>query len=141
MSCLTTTFATVNAVKADFAPRGADRVVAAAVLAIESGLAVIGTALFVVAALSTNSGGAGMLLGLALLAGLAAAGLFFLARGLWQGRRWAVSPSITWQVLQGVVAAASISSARPLLGVIALAIAAIGLVALILVARSAASRG
>jgi len=82
----------------------------------------------------------GLSFALAAVAALAAVGLGLLTRGVWRARRWAVTPSITWQVLQGFVAAYVISIGGVVPGAVALALAVVGLVALALVSRTYASR-
>lgn len=138
MCCLTSRFATVNAVTADFAPRRAANGVAAVVLAIESGFAALSAVLYVVFALVKDTTGPPPL-ALAAVAAIAAVGLGLLARGLWQARRWAVSPSITWQVLQGFVGAYAISTGAVVEGSAALALAVVGVAALAVIARTDAS--
>ena len=140
MSWLTNGFATVNAVTADFAPRSPAHVVAAAVLGIEAGTMALAAVLYVTFGIIGDTGSAGLSFGIAAIAALAALGLGALARGLSRARRWAVTPSITWQVLQGFVAAYVISIGDVAPGAVALALAIVGLVALALVSRTYASR-
>jgi hypothetical protein len=135
VSCLTTTFDTVNAVTADFAPRTPAHIAAAALLGAEAIVVGLAAALYVVFAVVGDSESVAVSIGIAVVMALAAFGLGFLARGLWRARRWAVSPAITWQVLQGFVAAYAISIGSIGLGAAALALAVFALVALVLIAR------
>lgn len=74
---------------------------------------------------------AGFAAGFALLVG---AGLGFAAVGLWRGRRWARSPVMTWQLLQGAVAVSQLGSGSAVgaAAVGALAVAAVAAVLLVL---------
>ncbi len=141
MCCLTIVLATVNAVTARFAPRRTARILASAVLGLESAATALAALSYIAMGIVGDAGGRGVSFGLAVVFGLAAVGLGLLARGLWRARRWAVSPAITWQVLQGFVGAFAISagSGNIVFGAAAVALAATGLVALALISRSAAS--
>ena len=83
----------------------------------------------------------GLSLGLAAIAGLAAGALGALARGVWNARRWATSPALTWQVLQGFVGAYAIYTGDAAVGAAASALAISGGVALVLVTRGQSSAG
>jgi len=122
-------------VTADFAPRTAPRVAATAVVGLEAAVLAIAAVLYAVFAIVGDAESRGLSLGLAALAALAAVGLGFLARGLWHARRWAVSPSITWQVLQGFVGAFAIGADAVVAGVIAVVLAIVGAGALFMLAR------
>ncbi|MCR6712714.1 MAG: hypothetical protein NVV57_08465 [Demequina sp.] len=124
-----------------FAPRSAARTVAAAVVAVECGVIALGALAYVALGIVGDDSGTQASLALAGVGALAAAGLFVLARGLWHARRWAVSPSITWQLLQGFVGAYLITAGQPAYGAAALGVAVIGLVALMALARGAGSAG
>ena len=139
MSCLTSAFATVNAVTGDFAPRGGARILAAFVLGAEG--AVLGLAALAYSALGVvgDADGRELSFGVAALTALAAVGLLLLARGLWNARRWATSPALTWQVLQGFVAAYAISVGSAVPGAVAIALAVVGAVSIVLVSREQAS--
>lgn len=130
-----------NAVPGQFAPRSAARTVAAAVVAVECGVIALGALAYVALGVVGDDSGTQASLALAVVGGLATAGLFLVARGLWHARRWAVSPSITWQLLQGLVGAYLITAGQPAYGAAALGVAIIGLVALMLLARGAGSAG
>ena len=131
--------ASLNAVNVRFAPRSPARVVAVAVVGIEAAFVALAAVLYVVFAIVGDSDARGLSLGVAALAALAAIGLGLLARGLAQARRWAVSPSITWQVLQGFVGAFAVSVGTVVPGIASIALAVIGCVSLVLLARADAS--
>lgn len=135
MSCLTGLFGRFNAVTADFAPRPRAASAAAMVVALETALFGLAAVLYVVLGIAGDDAGAASF-ALAGMAALACAALVALTRGLWHGRRWAVSPAITWQVLQGFVGAYFLTASQPLVGTVALVSAAVALVALVLVARA-----
>ena len=141
MCCLTIVFDSVNAVTVRFAPRPIASIVAAAVLGLECAAVVVAALAYIAIGIVGDAAGRGFSFGLSAVAAIAAVGLGFLARGLWQARRWAVSPAITWQVLQGFVGAYVISAGagNVAFGVVALALAVVALVALVALSRSAAS--
>ena len=101
----------------------------------------LATVLYVTFGIVGDGGSAGLSFAIAAIAALAAVGLGFLARGLWRARRWAVSPSITWQVLQGFVGAFAVSVGAVAPGIAAVALAVVGVVALVILARADASAG
>ena len=136
MSCLTVEFATFNAVTGYFAPA---RVVAALVVGAEAAVLGIGGALYLALGVVGEDGSRELSLGFAALAAASAVGLGLLARGLWRARRWALSPSITWQVLQGFVGAYALSSGSPIVGAVALVLAILGIVPLVVIARMAST--
>ena len=125
----------------DFAPSRSTLVVATTVLALECAVLILGAVLYVALGLVGDTGVAQTWFGIAAMLGLAATGLGFLTRGLWRARRWALSPSITWQVLQGLVGAYLLSAGSWLIGGAVLALALIGLVPLLAIARYNASAG
>ena len=133
MSCLTVAFDTFNAVTRYFAPA---RIAAAIVLGVEAAVLGVGGALYLALGVVGEAGERELSLGMAVLAAVAAVGLGFLSRGLAQARRWALSPSITWQVLQGFVGAYALTAGSPVIGGIALGLALVGIVPLVLIARS-----
>jgi len=136
VSCLTSRFDTVNAVAPEIASRTPALVVAAVVLGAEAGTVALVAVLYVIFAIVGDANSTAMSVGIAVVAALAAVGLGVLCRGLWHARRWAVSPAITWQVLQGFVAAYGISIGSVVPGTLALALAVVALVPLVLIARA-----
>ena len=139
MSCLTSAFATVNAVTGDFAPRGGARILAALVLGAEGAVLGLAALAYGVLGVVGDADTRDLSFGVAALTALASIGLLFLARGLWSARRWATSPAITWQVLQGLVGAYAISTPGAVPGAVALGLAVVGAVSLVLVSREEAS--
>lgn len=122
----------------EFAPRGAAGFVAATVVAVEATALALAAIAYVALGLAGDDAGRAFSLALGAIAGFASAGLFLLARGLWQARRWAVSPAITWQVLQGF--AGAVVPAHLEVTLVAVPLAVVGLIALILVARASAGK-
>ena len=139
MSCLTSAFDTVNAVTGRFAPVGGARTAAALTLGVEGVLIGLAALAYVALGAVGDAESRALSFGVAGLAAVAAFGLLALARGLWRARRWATSPAITWQVLQGFVGAYALSAGGRVLGGVALALAVVGVVALVLVSRQEAS--
>lgn len=138
MSCLTGLFGRFNAVTADFAPRGPWWTTASVVLWVEAAAALLAALLYATLAIVGDSTDRGLSAGIGALAFLSALGLGFLARGLWRARRWALSPSITWQVLQGFVGAYAIGAGGVAGGTAAVGLAVVAFVALVLAARGEA---
>ena len=130
-----------NAVTGQFAPRTPAGTVAATVVGIEGVVVALGAVAYVALGFVGDAGGTQFAFMLAAVAALAAAGLFFLAKGLWGARRWAGTPAITWQLLQGLVGAQLLSDGQVAFGAIALGVAVVGLAALLLLARGSGSRG
>ena len=95
----------------------------------------IGAILYVALGVIGDGSARELSLALAVMAAAAGVGLGYLARGLWGARRWAVSPSLTWQVLQGFVGVYAIGAGYAVLGVIAVALAVLGAVGLVVVAK------
>jgi hypothetical protein len=120
-------------VQGDFAPRSSAGTVAAIVVGVEAVALAVAAIAYVALGLAGDDAGRAFTFALAAMAALAAAVLFLLARGLWLARRWAVSPAITWQVLQGFAGAVVPSHLEVTLVAVPLAI--IGLVALVVVLR------
>ena len=139
MSWLTAAFATVNDVAPQNAPRSAPRVIAAIVLAFEASALAVATLAYVTLAIVDDGDSREFLVGIAILSALSAVGLGLASRGLARGRRWAVGPSLTWQVLQGFVGAWALSNGSPGLGLGLLVPAVIGGIALVLTARGSAA--
>jgi len=135
VSCLTIRFATFNAVTTNFAPAEAARTSAAIVVGVEAALLALGAILYVALGVVGTGSARELSLALAVMAAAGGVGLGCLARGLWRARRWAVSPALTWQVLQGFAGAYAIGAGYAVLGVVAVALAVAGAVALIVVAR------
>jgi hypothetical protein len=109
--------------------------VASVVLWAEAAIGALGAVLWVALALVGYVGGRDDALALGVLAAVASAGLAALALGIARGRRWATSPAITWQVLQGFVGFYLLTNSYVAYGVVALALAVAGAVALVLVIR------
>lgn len=119
-----------------FAPA---RPAAAIVLGVEAAVLAFGGAAYLALGIVGEAGARPLSLGMAALAALCAVGLGLLAKGLAGARRWALSPSITWQVLQGFVGAYALTAGSPVIGAIALGLALLGIVPLALLARSASA--
>ncbi|HEY0215688.1 MAG TPA: hypothetical protein VGC57_04790 [Cellulomonas sp.] len=79
-------------------------VVTVGVLVLLEAVLLVGLAVVMVVALVRGSDMPGPVVFLVLLAAGAALLLAAAARGLWQGRRWARSPVMTWQILLVVLA-------------------------------------
>ena len=141
MSCLTSAFATVNAVNGTFAPAPAVRRLAALAVGAESALLGLAAILYIVLAAVDDGDARGLSLGLAGLCAACAIGLGFLATSLLHARRWAVSPALTWQVLQGFAGAYAVTVGYAVLGWVALALAAAAGISLALIARAFNGRG
>jgi hypothetical protein len=125
-------------VTADFAPEFARRV-AAVVVGAEAACLTAGALLYVTFGIVGDEQDRTMSFAIGAFAALAALGLAALARGVWNSRRWALSPSITWQVLQGFVGAYAISDGSVLLGAVAVALAIAGFGALVSIARASST--
>lgn len=123
------------------APRGAAGTVAAAVLGIECAIIALAAIAYVPLGLVDDADDAQISFALAAIGALAAAGLGLLTWGLWHARRWAVSPSITWQILQGFVGAYLVSQGEWIYGAAAVALAIVAFVALAVIARGRQSTG
>lgn len=96
----------------------------------------LGGTLYLVLGVVGDDGSRQLSLGMAALAAASAVGLGLLARGIARARRWALSPSITWQVLQGFVGGYALTSGSPWLGAVALGLAIVGFAPLVMLARS-----
>lgn len=136
MSWLTTAFATVNAVAVLRAPNSARRITAMVALAVEASALALATLAYVTLAIIGDAEHRASLLGLAALSALSALGLGAATRGVARSKRWALGPSITWQVLQGFVGAYVLSTGNVLLGLSLLVLAVPAGLALIAIARS-----
>ena len=100
-------------------------------------IALVGTA--VVYAFHAGGAEVPMLsVGIAAFCALSGAGLGLVAVGLWRGRRWAVAPALTWQVLQ-IFAGFSLMSSLPWLGAPMIPVAVATLVAVSALRREAQS--
>lgn len=99
----------------------------------------IGGAFYLALGVVGEAGARDLSLGMALLAAVSAVGLCLLSRGIARARRWALSPSITWQVLQGFVGAYALTAGSPVIGAVALGLALAGIVPLAILARSASA--
>jgi hypothetical protein len=141
VSCLTNVFATLNAVNGDFAPARSTTVVASLAVGAEAALLGLAAILYAVLWAVGEGESRSLSLGLAGVCAAAAATLGFLARAMWHARRWAVSPLITWQVLQGFAGAYAISVGEVAIGVVALGLGVVAAAALALAVRSAPSPG
>ena len=139
MSWLTTAFATVNDVAVLSAPGSAPRVIAAGVLFFEASALAVATLAYVTLAVVDDGESREFLIGIAVLSVLGALALGFAGRGLAKSQRWAIAPSLTWQVLQGFVGAWVLSTGPWGLALGLLVPAAIGAVALVLTARATAA--
>jgi len=125
----------------EFAPAPAKRAAAAIAVGAESAVIALGAALYLVLGLVGEGDSQTLSLALAGLCALSAVALALLAKALWNARRWATSPSITWQVLQGLAGAYAISAGEVVVGIVALALALIAGAALAFVVRAETSAG
>jgi hypothetical protein len=141
VSCLTNVFATVNAVTGQFAPVRSARVVGGLTVGVEVALLAVAAILYTALWAVGEGPARDLSLGLAVVCAGAAIGLGLLSRALWQARRWAVSPALTWQVLQGLAGAYALANGEVIVGAVALGLALVGAVAIGLVARAVASTG
>jgi hypothetical protein len=109
------------------------RRLAAGLVLVEAGAALVGAGIYLVELLTATATVLRNVLMLVILFGLIGLGLLLVGRGLLGGRRWARSPAVTWQVLLLAVAW-YVQSAGHLLAGLAVAVLAV-------VAAVAAVRG
>jgi hypothetical protein len=85
-------------------------------VALEAGLLLGVTVFYAARLLGQGAAEAGAATATSLLSALVGAFLLLCARGLWQGRRWARAPVVTWQLLQLTVALPAATGPRWWLG-------------------------
>jgi hypothetical protein len=113
--------------------------VAAIVLWIEAACAAAAAVFWVAYFFAADASGQSFVVAPTAFAVLVAAGLGAVAVGLQKARRWATSPALTWQVLQGLFGAVMAGNGYPWFGLAMLALAIAGAAALFVLARAQSS--
>jgi hypothetical protein len=105
------------------------RRVAAGLVLVEAGAALVGAGIYLVELLTATATVRRNVAMLVVLLGLLGIGLLLVARGVLSGRRWARSPAVTWQVLLLAVAWYVVSAGHLLAGVVLAVVAVVAAVA------------
>jgi hypothetical protein len=114
------------------ASRRSWRRLAAGLVLVEAGAALVGAGIYLAELLTATATVPRNVLMLVVLLALIGLGLLLVARGLLGGRRWARSPAVTWQVLLLAVAWYVVAAGHLLAG---LAVAALAVVAALAAVR------